>query len=428
MKYTFKYPKTHFSPQLVQKVGGIGEVLENFLKTQVEVIQLGLVSKYPNADERAVQHLLNEFITVDGTKKPKEKGQIDLRNLPQPHLDFCLQELEKARVLRQDDDQYELAHDTLALTIANERTAEDVAMLKIQSLVADRLNNYTTNKTYLSKNELRLIATYEKQLISEGRLSDPEQGFIRRSVKFHGRLKRNRYLLLFAIFVGLVVAALLINWQRIKAVEAREKAQIEEQKAIEAKEEADSLSNSLTQTLHALTESNKEYAEELYARLLDEGEELQIKEEFKAAEEKFAEALRLVNEDFKEFRIDNFGQTAEALLGGVDNAVVSSDQYKKYIEEGDAFKDRKRWLSARNRYQKALETDYNNSKAKAKLEALSAPIEAEYNKYMKAGQENFKIKKYDIAKEKFSTAAKFKKTNEVKRMIRECRKQLSYAD
>ena len=142
-----------FSDAVIQKVGPITDVLGRFLEEQKTAISRTLQEEPAFAEatagkepafaeasagkEDAVSQVLDVFVSREGTKTPvgngrAPDGQITLRGkaaqtlavLPPALLSAILLELEKGRILRRSDDALELAHDTLAVLIDQQRSAE----------------------------------------------------------------------------------------------------------------------------------------------------------------------------------------------------------------------------------------------------------------------------------------------------------------
>ena len=145
-----------FSPKLVKKAGPIEKVLEGFLDGQAQKIQAKLSEQNHSVDENAVIKLLNQFASLEGTKLPLPKDAIKEHSLNKESLFFCLDQLEKARILRLDDGIYELTHDVLANHITTKRSGEETALLELVKLIQDRRFAYERTKILLSRKELEV--------------------------------------------------------------------------------------------------------------------------------------------------------------------------------------------------------------------------------------------------------------------------------
>jgi Novel STAND NTPase 1/Protein of unknown function (DUF1566) len=192
-----------FTGALVQKTGVLGDVMADFLEEQTTVIQKDLKAKFPATPAEAVQLILEEFVTLEGTKQPMSRAALAAKlTIPAAIVDACLVMLENSRILRNIEGSYELAHDTLAGSVAEKRSAERKRLLKVQKLITDRYSAYEETRTLLSKEELKYIAPYRSNL----RLSPEAAEFVRLST---AAAKRKTRILL---ATGLTVLAVFIGW------------------------------------------------------------------------------------------------------------------------------------------------------------------------------------------------------------------------
>jgi tetratricopeptide (TPR) repeat protein len=168
-----------FSERLVRETGALEDVLADFLEEQTTAIQGELKAKDPKVRTDAVQLVLEEFTTLEGTKQPMTRAELaeKVQGLASI-LDPCLAALAKSRVVRQVEDVFELAHDALARRIADNRSAERKTLLKVQKLVKDRYSGYEQTKTFLSKEELG----FAKPHLAKLSLSADETAFVKKSV------------------------------------------------------------------------------------------------------------------------------------------------------------------------------------------------------------------------------------------------------
>ena len=205
-----------FTPGLVDQVGGISGVLGTFLKEQEKELQEELKQKDPKVPRYAVRSLLNQFVSVEGTKQPMNLQEIKVNQLSADQIRFCLEYLENSRIIRSKDETYELVHDTLAKHIANQRDAKEVAMLEVVKLIQDRLainkkwqNAYSERKlnlgqlrknltrfnqmkNFLSSKEILIIEEQRQNLRDSNRLSGEEWSFVDESIQYHKRRRTQR--------------------------------------------------------------------------------------------------------------------------------------------------------------------------------------------------------------------------------------------
>lgn len=205
-------PVTAFSNRLVKETGRLDDVMADFLEEQREAIETALPEAGFELPEDALQILLEQFITPEGTKQPMETAAL-LKNLSfaAPLIDAALKQLEERRILRNTEEgTYELSHDALAGHIAQQRSPERLWLQEIAQLIKTRYAAYQQTGDLLTPNELKRITPFRERLS----LSLEEREFLKKS---YFRQLRNR--LLYAA-IGLLVAigalALLFTQFRLK--------------------------------------------------------------------------------------------------------------------------------------------------------------------------------------------------------------------
>ena len=156
--------KVTFSPELVKQLGAIGNILVSFMDENIAIIQQQLQTAYPGADAEALPLLLNQFASLEGTRKPLMRADIARSNLSEAQLEFCLARLVDFRIIRHYDRIFELSHDKLADSIAEGRDMLQKNLLKIQQLIEHKLEIYRERSGLLSENELVYIQPYTKYL------------------------------------------------------------------------------------------------------------------------------------------------------------------------------------------------------------------------------------------------------------------------
>ncbi|WP_341533698.1 eIF2A-related protein, partial [Polymorphobacter arshaanensis] len=169
-----------FTETLIAHTGQIDDVLGSFLDEQTAAIQARVAAQFPGVAPLMVQHLLEEFATLEGTKIPRDKAQVrDLSGAEDAADDYCLQQLQESRILRDADGLLELAHDSLALRVADRRSADSKAALKIEKIIRDRLSAFEQTGTWLNAEETTLVRSTFATL----RLSPAEYDFYNGSVE-----------------------------------------------------------------------------------------------------------------------------------------------------------------------------------------------------------------------------------------------------
>ncbi len=207
-----------FDLPLVQGMGTISDVLREFLEQQSRQTYQKLQPQYPNLPPDIVWRLLSPFATVDGTKVPLHADELTQNPALVPGSDFRLSdqlvkeiisELEARRILRyrSEENVYEVAHDTLALQIAEKRSEEETAFLKAERLVTEGYTTYQDTSAYLSSEQLAFIRPYEARL--EQGLTEPQWDFLKTS---KARRRRQRRRLIAGLASAFVVALAVIAY------------------------------------------------------------------------------------------------------------------------------------------------------------------------------------------------------------------------
>lgn len=255
-------PKLH--PGLIKETDKLEEVLNDFLKDQIEKLK-------PKYGENAPLEVLVAMITDRDTKL-----QIDEKTLQkdldskgvqlQGYLAELLADLTKARITRDikidDDVKYEISHDILARVVGQNRTQD----MKLRQ-EAERIYSVIQLKdrtSFLSADDLKLLLPYEK-------FNTPEiKTWIADSEKYNkaveqkeledtkSRLRKVRGLLVLAV-LALVVAG--VYWYK-----ADKATRLAEEQTIEAAKQRDSAQTSLANFKIAQAAKDSIQFKELYAR------------------------------------------------------------------------------------------------------------------------------------------------------------------
>jgi len=240
-----------FTTKEIEDFGAIKDVLDRFLLERSEAIQLELETGFPNLEEDTVSRVLDAFATEEGTKRPVNYYQEEellhmtgnvppfLKQLPALLLTACLRKLEQNRILRADDDSFELAHDTLAALIDQKRTDEQRRLNRLRRLVK---SNYEVDQALtvghlaeIGENLDKLALEPEKrQFVEESRNQRRKEQ--QAALHEEGRRRRIAYLI-----AGVCMAlAAFAGWQYLRAdaqtQEARRLADIASNKTVEAED------------------------------------------------------------------------------------------------------------------------------------------------------------------------------------------------
>ncbi len=173
---TAQHPPLEFTAREIEDFGAIDDVLERFLGEKTKEIQTSLVANDPGLHNHAVKTVLDAFVTGEGTKRPiyyqREEEVIrpeksireQLAVLSDSSLSACLIALEQARLLRFRGDTMELAHDTLAALIDQQRTDEQRALNEMRREIKSSYGIHQQTGDYLSQGQLELYRPHRKEL------------------------------------------------------------------------------------------------------------------------------------------------------------------------------------------------------------------------------------------------------------------------
>lgn len=222
-------PPVTITTKTLDRVGDVRKVLEVYLQDQEEAMANSL-----GIQQTWVRDLLDSFVTDDGTKRPiaEESPKLNPKNkLSKEQLGHCLTQLQEARLIRKDNQYYELAHDTLAGILANKRTASQRLVKEITQSIRTSYNlPIEGDGSYLNEEYVELYDKYQAEINDELEGNDDKGGiiqYIEESRKNNEERTRNledknqrlgRYLI--GILVLLICAGILV----IYALLAREES------------------------------------------------------------------------------------------------------------------------------------------------------------------------------------------------------------
>lgn len=232
--------KAHFSLALVNGMGNIGDVLADFIEQQSSRLQRKLSLKYKDLPSDIVWQILSPFATVDGTKVPIRQSELPRikqgLSLPDNEqtdelIRETVAELENSRILRyrKEEATYEVAHDTLALQIAEKRSEEEKTYLKARRMVTEGYTTFLDTQTYLNREQLTFIHPYEERL--EKDMEAEQWTFLQDSEHKVKRSERRRRWVTGIIAAVLLAATGISIWT---GMEANRQAWNAEQALIEA--------------------------------------------------------------------------------------------------------------------------------------------------------------------------------------------------
>jgi len=249
-------PKVTFTEQGITQLGKIEHVLERYLDEQEASLQYNLENRFEEVPERWMSHLLDIFVTEEGTKRPinyvREGGYILLHEkwidfLPkasQELLTESLKGLEKRRLIRSSNDKtFELAHDSLAELIDKKRSENQRQKNEVLRVLKALYLDHLQTGSYLTEKQLNRLEVFIPVLNLESEVL----AFIEQS---HEQVKKARekeivserrkvWIQIMAILAIIAVGAGVFGLdQRDDAIEARDdaneaKAALEKQQALQ---------------------------------------------------------------------------------------------------------------------------------------------------------------------------------------------------
>jgi hypothetical protein len=222
---------------LIDKLGDVKDLLGTFLDEQISQLnepETGLV-------------ILKSFVSVKGTKHQiTEKEVIEYtktfgKNIDHDTIISLIQRFIKLRILRDKDenDRYELRHDSLASKIYEKITLLEKELLEIRYFIENAFGNYEKRQLLLSSEDLKYIAPYEDKLY----LNEKILRFISQSKReFHKAKRRRQNFLVVVVAIVIVVLSFFTIWamrERSNAIVQQQNAEEQKNSAVKAKEEAD---------------------------------------------------------------------------------------------------------------------------------------------------------------------------------------------
>jgi WD40 repeat protein len=159
-----------FSKELLTKAGSVSDLLGQFLEEQIGEMK----------DPEAIMSILKSFVSVKGTKKQMTEPEINeaikaFGVIFNDHdLIEYLEEFVDLRILKERDESghFELRHDALAAKIYDKFTVSEKELLEVRQFVENAFQTFNTRKTYLNRDDLEYLSSYEKRLFLPDYLSD----------------------------------------------------------------------------------------------------------------------------------------------------------------------------------------------------------------------------------------------------------------
>ncbi len=275
------YPKLDITKSDIAGIGRIDNVLERFLEDQIRELRVELVQKYKTVKPNVIQQVLDVFVSEEGTKRPvayKQSGEdivlseevsATLKDIPGPMLTEILNALQGDRILRRNDENFELAHDSLALVIDSRRSQSQKQLQNVRKRLINAYEEYQKTGAFLNQKQLAVFDDFRAQLglssEMEKFLDKCEEEIIKNANEEKDRLQqetrmaqqkklaRTRGVLLSVAVLLAAIAgfmAYMSNEEATKAKIAKEEAEEAMGISLVALNEADSIQRSLTGILN----------------------------------------------------------------------------------------------------------------------------------------------------------------------------------
>jgi hypothetical protein len=246
---------------VLNRIGNIGDVLRNFLEEQVTFISRDLSLKHKNVSTETVWKILSPFCTLEGTKEPISKQELAdrLPGIDRNLVDEAVEMFVTSRIMNYDENEnlYELVHDSLALSIAAKRSDEEIAVLEVQRLIKSQVSVKDEAREFFTEKQLLFIEPYlEKFNADEEELDwiDKSRAFVQEQKELEKKKQREELLktkkrlrTTYSLLAGAIVALLIAgyfwldsNAQKEKAKKAEQVAMIQKDSAVAEREVADS--------------------------------------------------------------------------------------------------------------------------------------------------------------------------------------------
>ncbi len=223
---------------LLDKAGDVKDLLGAFLEEQIlqlEDPELGMIVLKSFVSVKGTRHQITEEEVIGYSKsfgRDIDKG--DVRDLLQTFI--------RLRILRDKDEnnRYELRHDSLAAKIYENITLVEKELLEIRLFIDNAFSNFEKRELYLTADDLKYIAPYEDKLF----LNDKLTRFIAHSKKeIHRARRRRQNAMIISAAILITILSFFSIWalrERTNAIDQTKIADEQRNVAVREKEAADS--------------------------------------------------------------------------------------------------------------------------------------------------------------------------------------------
>ena len=197
---------------LIEETGTLETVLAGFVDEQIAAAQKAVDAAVPMVPKTAVNTILGVFVTAEGTKQPRRRAEVGelLPDLPAAAIDTALAYLRDGRILRQVEDRYELAHDTIAARVDSLRTADERHLNEVRRIVDAAMAKRDAVKiAWLADEDLATV----KPVLPLLRLDADQAAFVEASRRYRTARSRRRvgcWVMVSAVLLFLLVAAVAL--------------------------------------------------------------------------------------------------------------------------------------------------------------------------------------------------------------------------
>ncbi|MBL4649113.1 MAG: ATP-binding protein, partial [Aureispira sp.] len=208
-----KTPTTEatFNLKSLAEIGDIGDILRDFLDEQIVEI-----AKDQDCARKTIWKILSPFVTIDGTKEPIGIDRLDQNfpDIPKELIEHVVIALMNNRILRyiEEEELYEIAHDSLALRIAEKRSDDEIALLEVRNLIKSQSMLKDEARELFSEKQLDFISPFLKRL----KLSSEETKLIEESkqevIRAQKEATRKKRVTQISVSVFIVVLLILLGF------------------------------------------------------------------------------------------------------------------------------------------------------------------------------------------------------------------------
>ncbi len=409
LKSNAGYPHLTFSQSDIEELGDIKAVLQRFMSRQVVEVEEVLCKKYPKAkiEQEVVNAVLNVFVTDEGTKQPipfeqrEREGKLIFPSswmekfpIANPMLTDCIHLLEKSRILRLRDDSCELAHDSLAALIFEDRTEEE----KRHNRIRQEIRVFQRTGQYLSR---ELLNSYQEDLVKMT-LDTDLASFVNKSDELETARERHEQ-----------QRSLQREEMRQRELELTREKLAAEEKAGRRKRRFSVVTSFVALIaiafLFLAVQKYEENKNLIFEGWITKAQSYKENKDYEQAfrvlkDRKFLNLVRGIGAG-KKSRLDSIQNKWRQLqeLTTTADSLKKSDSFEKLIND---------WPAAYGKYKEAHELDPDDQRVEETLEQIGEAIEVKGKEVFKKAGLQYSLEAYCIAKTHYESANKLNENYE----------------